>query len=276
MKTLKQLLQQPGPLVMGILNTTPDSFSDGGQYFTNKDATQRIEAMLSAGADIIDIGGESTRPGASEVSVAEELERVIPLVEVAKKSNAIVSVDTSKPEVMAAAIASGANMINDVRALQEDGALEVVAASTAYVCVMHMQGQPRTMQNNPHYDDVVAEVQQMLSQRITQCESGGVERERIVVDPGFGFGKSLAHNTELMNNLSCFQSLACPILVGVSRKTMIGQIVDKEVSERMIGSVVAASYAAMNGAKILRVHDVEETVQAMKILKAFTNNKINN
>lgn len=266
---LKELLASPKPLVMGILNVTPDSFSDGGRFIDKEKAAAQIEHMLKAGADIIDIGGESTRPGASEVEVNEELERVLPLIEIAKSVGAVVSVDTSKPEVMSEAIKLNVDLINDVRALQEPGALEAVADSDAHVCLMHMQGQPRTMQNNPHYDDVVDEVQFMLRQRIAECQAHGIPADRIIVDPGFGFGKKLEHNTQLMGQLEKLHELGCPILVGVSRKTMIGEILNKDVSERMLGSVIAAVYAAMKGAKILRVHDVEETVQAMKVINTF-------
>ncbi|AKE51206.1 dihydropteroate synthase [Kangiella geojedonensis] len=271
MSKLESLLNRPRPLVMGILNTTPDSFSDGGRYIHQEDAEKRIKEMLSAGADIIDIGGESTRPGAAEVSLEDELKRVIPLIKVAKALGAIVSVDTSKAEVMSRALEHNVDLINDVRALQEKGALEAVTGSGAYLCLMHMKGQPRTMQQNPQYDDVVAEVQDMLRKRIAECEKHGIDRKKIIVDPGFGFGKSLKHNTELMGRLELLQGLGCPVLVGVSRKTMIGQILDQEIPERLVGSVVAATYAALKGAKILRVHDVKETVQAMKVISAFKN-----
>ncbi|RDX35849.1 dihydropteroate synthase [Kangiella sp. HD9-110m-PIT-SAG07] len=269
MSRLKQLLEQPKALVMGILNTTPDSFSDGGRYLKTSDATNRIESMLNDGADIIDIGGESTRPGAPEVSLAEELDRVMPLVELAETMDAVVSVDTSKAGVMTEVLKHQVELINDVRALQSEGALDAVAQSEAYVCLMHMKGLPRTMQNKPHYDDVVSEVQAMLSNRIAECEANGIERNRIIVDPGFGFGKNLEHNAQLMRQLTELHSLDCPILVGVSRKTMIGQIIDQEIPERMVASVVAATYAALKGAKILRVHDVKETVQAMKVINTF-------
>ena len=266
---LTPLMSIPRPLIMGILNITPDSFSDGGRFVEKGAAEQQIENMLDAGADIIDIGGESTRPGASAVSLQQELDRVLPLVEMAKAMNTVVSVDTSKPQVMQEAIRLGADLINDVRALQEPGALDAVSTNDVYVCLMHMQGQPRTMQQDPHYDDVVAEVQAMLRLRVSECIEHGLERDRIILDPGFGFGKNLEHNNELMGNLEQFKELNLPLLIGVSRKTMIGQILDKDVSERMLGSVVAATYAALKGAKILRVHDVDETVQAMKVIHAF-------
>ncbi|AOE48977.1 dihydropteroate synthase [Kangiella sediminilitoris] len=269
MKTLELLLSQNRPLVMGILNTTPDSFSDGGKFLKQGDAIKQIERMLKCGADIIDIGGESTRPGAAEVPEQEEIERVMPLVEAANKMGAVVSVDTSKASVMKEALAQGVELINDVRALQEEGAIEVVANSRAHVCLMHMQGSPRTMQQNPTYEDVTNEVKDMLRQRIAVCTKHGIEAKRIIIDPGFGFGKTLQHNCQLMHLLDELKELECPILVGVSRKRMIGDILDREVDDRIIGSVVAAAYAAQKGAKILRVHDVDETVQAIKIVQAF-------
>ncbi|GAA0206317.1 dihydropteroate synthase [Kangiella japonica] len=269
MSKLTKLLLQPKPLVMGILNTTPDSFSDGGRFLDRASAEAQVLTMLESGADIIDIGGESTRPGAAEVSVQQELERVLPMIECAKQNGAIVSVDTSKPEVMQEALKYKVDIINDVRSLTTPGALEAVANSNAYTCIMHMQGEPQTMQQNPQYDNVVSEVQDSLIKRIAECEAEGVSQQRIIIDPGFGFGKTLEHNCQLMRQLMSFNKIGCPILVGVSRKTMIGQILDKDIAERGLGSVVAASYAALNGAKILRVHDVEETVQAMKIINAF-------
>lgn len=254
---------------MGILNITPDSFSDGGKFDSKDSALTQIERMLGEGADIIDIGGESTRPGAAEVSLSEELERVIPLIEAANSLGAVVSVDTSKAGVMTEAVKSGAQLINDVRALQEPGALDAAAESDAHVCLVHMQGQPRTMQHNPHYTDVVVEVQFMLSERIAECEAKGINRNRLMIDPGFGFGKTVEHNCQLMKRLDGFKALEIPVLVGVSRKRMIGQILDTDMGDRMLGSVVAASYAALKGAKILRVHDVKETVNALKIINAF-------
>lgn len=267
--SLETLLATPKPLVMGILNITPDSFSDGGKFVSKDSALTQVEKMLEDGADIIDIGGESTRPGAAEVPLSEELERVIPLIEAANSLGAVVSIDTSKAGVMAEAVKSGAQLINDVRALQEPGALDAAAESGAYICLMHMQGKPRTMQHSPHYDDVVAEVQFMLRKRVAECEAQGIEKKRLMIDPGFGFGKNLEHNCQLMKHLDDFKALGLPVLVGVSRKSMIGQILDTNISDRMLGSVVAASYAALKGAKILRVHDVKETVSALKIINAF-------
>lgn len=269
MSKLGKLLQKPVPLVMGILNTTPDSFSDGGQFIDKASAEARVKSMIESGADIIDIGGESTRPGATEVSVQQELDRVLPMVECAKQNGAIVSVDTSKTEVMQEALKLEVDLINDVRSFTVPGALDMVKNSDVYICIMHMQGEPRTMQKNPQYDNVVTEVQEALIKRIAECQDKGVSAERIMIDPGFGFGKTLEHNCQLMKQLESFKIIDCPLLVGISRKTMIGQILDKDITERGLGSVIAATYAALNGAKVLRVHDVEETVQAMKIINAF-------
>ncbi|WP_223670633.1 dihydropteroate synthase [Kangiella shandongensis] len=273
MKTMEALLSQDRPLIMGILNTTPDSFSDGGKYLQREEAIRQIEAMMQSGADIIDIGGESTRPGASDVSLQQELERVLPLIEAAKGMGAVVSADTSKAGVMQEAIKLGADLINDVRALQEPDTIDVVAMSNVHVCLMHMQGSPRTMQQSPHYDDVVAEIQDMLRKRIAECAQHGIDKSRIIIDPGFGFGKTLSHNCQLMRSLAELQALGCPVLVGVSRKRMIGDILDVEVNERLVGSVTAAVYAVQKGAKIVRVHDVKETVQAVKIIQTFENYK---
>ncbi len=267
---MKELLQSKRPLVMGILNTTPDSFSDGGNYVRKDIALRRIETMRGEGADIIDVGGESTRPGAQAVSESEELDRVIPMVEAIVTSGAAVSVDTSKAVVMQEAIKAGASMINDVRALQEAGALDAVASNEeVLVCLMHMQGQPRTMQQNPHYESVVDDVKSFLQQRVTACQKAGISTDRICLDPGFGFGKSLQHNCELMKHLDSFKELNFPLLVGVSRKTMIGTILDADINSRSNGSVVAAMYALTKGANILRVHDVKPTVEAVKLYCAF-------
>ncbi|MHC9511628.1 dihydropteroate synthase [Kangiella sp. M94] len=267
---MKELLQSNRPLVMGILNTTPDSFSDGGNYVRKDIALRRIETMRREGADIIDVGGESTRPGAQAVSESEELDRVIPMVEAIVASGTAVSVDTSKAVVMQEAIKAGASMINDVRALQEAGALDAIASNEeVLVCLMHMQGQPRTMQQNPHYESVVDDVKSFLQQRVTACQKAGISTDRICLDPGFGFGKSLQHNCELMKHLDSFKELNFPLLVGVSRKTMIGTILDADINSRSNGSVVAAMYALTKGANILRVHDVKATVEAVKLYCAF-------
>jgi len=259
------------PLVMGIVNVTPDSFSDGGRYFDPGRAISHALEMIAEGAEILDIGGESTRPGAAEVSVQAELDRVIPVLEALKKEVDVpISVDTSKPMVMQEALAKGAGLINDVRALQEEGALEVVAKSDVPVCLMHMQGEPRSMQDNPHYNDVVDDISHFFRARISSCAQAGIARERILLDPGFGFGKTLDHNISLLANLDQFQELGCPLLVGLSRKRMIGSLLgDAPVDQRVTGSVSAAVIAAMKGAAIIRVHDVRPTVEALKIVSAI-------
>lgn len=259
------------PAVMGILNTTPDSFSDGGNYYAGDRldldlALKRAEQMLAEGAAIIDVGGESTRPGAAPVSEQEELDRVVPVVEaIVSRLGAIVSVDTSTPAVIAESAAAGAGMINDVRALERPGALEAVAQADLPVCVMHMQGQPGTMQRDPHYDDVVAEVGAYLLQRLRACEDAGIPRGRLVFDPGFGFGKNDAHHLALMRNLPQLAPSDIPLLVGVSRKSMIGRLLDRDVKDRLPGSLALAILSAQRGAKILRVHDVAATVDVLKM-----------
>lgn len=262
------------PQVMGILNVTPDSFSDGGDFFLPDKALQRARQMAAEGAVIIDIGGESTRPGAAGVSLAEELERVIPVVEALSTElpGIVISVDTSKAEVMRAAVRAGAGMINDVCALQQPGALEAVAGFEQIpVCLMHMQGRPRTMQSQPSYKNVVEEVLAFLQQRIRACEQAGLGRDRLVVDPGFGFGKTLEHNYSLLHHLHEFSRLQAPLLVGLSRKSMIGAVLGQELDQRLTGSVAAAVIAAWQGASILRVHDVLPTVEALKICHAAQN-----
>jgi dihydropteroate synthase len=256
--------------IMGILNLTPDSFSDGGQFTDHAAALEHVEIMLEEGADIIDIGGESTRPGANEVSVEEELRRVIPVVKAIKKQYSVpVSVDTSKPEVMRAAIDAGADMINDVRALQVDGAVEACADSNVAVCLMHMKGQPRTMQTNPHYDDVVADVSVFLRERKLACLSAGIDDSRIYLDPGFGFGKTLEHNVGLLAHLEKLNVLGSPLLIGISRKSMLGALLgDAPVDQRLYASISAAVIAAMQGAAIIRVHDVKATADALKVVAA--------
>ncbi len=268
-------LKLDSPVVMGILNVTPDSFSDGGLFTSIEYALRQAEKMLADGALIIDIGGESTRPGAQSVSDAEELDRVIPIIEkLHQELDIIVSVDTSKAIVMTEAARAGAGMINDVMALQGEGALRAARETELPVCLMHMQGQPRTMQANPEYDDVVAEVKAFLSQRVEQCLQQGIKQEKIVIDPGFGFGKTLAHNISLFKRLDEFQALGFPVLIGASRKTMIGQITGKNVEQRLAGSVALATMLAvkmvfLNGASIIRVHDVAETVDAIKVAHAL-------
>ena len=261
--------QYPRPLVMGVLNVTPDSFSDGGRFIDPSLAMARVKEMVEEGADIIDIGGESTRPGAAEVPVAEEMERVIPLLrEIHDTLAVMVSVDTSKPEVMQAAVSAGAGMINDVRALRAPGAIEAVADSSAQVCLMHMQGEPRTMQDNPRYANVIAEVGDFLFARAEACLAAGIGRDRIFLDPGFGFGKTLAHNLELMAGLDKLLELGFPLLVGVSRKSMFGALLEREVDERLAGSVAMAAIAAWSGASIVRAHDIAETKDAVRVAAA--------
>lgn len=256
--------------VMGILNVTPDSFSDGGQFNNLDAALKQAEAMIQAGVDIIDIGGESTRPGAQDISLEEELNRVVPVIAALRERFEVpLSIDTSKPQVMQAALQYQVEIINDIRALQELGALEVCAKSEALVCLMHMQGQPRTMQQAPQYQNVVQEVTDFFQERINACVQAGIARERLILDPGFGFGKNLEHNLTLFQQLPTFQRFNLPVLVGVSRKAMIGDLLGgRPAAERLQGSVAAAVIAAVKGAKIVRVHDVTATVEALKIVQA--------
>lgn len=258
------------PLVMGVLNVTPDSFSDGGLYFDRDRALARARAMVEEGADLIDIGGESTRPGSPRVSLTEEMDRVLPLVEVlAPELPVPVSVDTCKPEVMREAARLGAGMINDVYALQLPGALEAAAETGLAVCLMHMQGTPETMQADPHYDDVVREVSDFLAARVAACEAAGIGREHVVVDPGFGFGKTVGHNLQLLRELGAIAGMGPPVMAGLSRKSMLGRILgNRPVEQRLHASVAAAVLAAWNGARILRVHDVAPTVDALRICAA--------
>ena len=260
------------PQIMGILNFTPDSFSDSGQFYQLDKALIQIEKMLQAGASIIDIGGESTRPNADEVTLEQELERVVPLVEtVRKRFDCWISVDTSKAQVMAECAKVGMDLINDIRALQEPQALETALGLGLPVCLMHMQGQPRTMQANPHYDDVVGEVLEFLQKRTALCLKEGMKPENIIWDVGFGFGKTVQHNYKLLQQLARFAAEGFPLLAGLSRKSMIGAVLDKTVEQRVMGSVAGALIAAMNGATILRVHDVEQTADALKIWQATLN-----
>ncbi|WP_173919948.1 dihydropteroate synthase [Pseudidiomarina piscicola] len=257
------------PQVMGILNVTPDSFSDGGRFNRIDSALRQAEQMIADGAVYLDVGGESTRPGAPSVGVDEELERVIPVVtKLAQEFDVKLSVDTCKTAVMAEALAHGVGFINDIRALQDDGALALLAQHDADVCLMHMQGEPRTMQQQPRYDDVVTEVKGFLQERIRACEDAGISRERIFLDPGFGFGKSVRHNYQLLQRMQALHELQQPLLIGLSRKSMLGHVTDREVSERLPASIAAATIAAMKGARIIRVHDVRETVDAMKVVAA--------
>lgn len=255
--------------VMGVLNVTPDSFSDGGQFNRPDAALARARQMVADGATFIDIGGESTRPGATPVSVQEELDRVCPVVEAAARElDAVISVDTSAPEVMAETAKLGAGLINDVRALQRDGAPEVAAKAGIPVCIMHIQGEPDTMQDRPEYRNVRREVSAFLTERIRVAEHAGIRPENILLDPGFGFGKSLEHNLQLLASLEQMHILGHPLLVGVSRKSMLGRITGREVNERLPASLAAATIAAMKGASIIRVHDVRETVDAIRVVAA--------
>ena len=265
-----RLIDLSVPHVMGVLNVTPDSFSDGGQYNASlDDALRRAETMVAEGASFIDVGGESTRPGAAAVSEAEELARVVPVVEaLAREFDVVVSVDSSKPRVMIDSVGAGAGLLNDVRALQEPGALSAVAGLGIPVCLMHMQGQPSTMQKAPQYRSVVEEVLAFLHLRVEACETAGISRSRIIVDPGFGFGKSPEHNLTLLNCLDEFQQLGLPILAGLSRKSLLGQITGRPVAERLIASVAAATLAVYRGARIIRAHDVAATMDAVKVAHA--------
>ncbi len=258
------------PRVMGILNVTPDSFSDGGMFVKPSDALKHAVRMVEEGAAIIDVGGESTRPGAQSVSLQQELDRVIPVIETLTSELSVpVSIDTSKPEVMREAATAGAGMINDVCALSAEGAIEAVSELQIPVCLMHMQGEPRSMQQQPLYDDVVAEVSDYLQQRAQACLAAGIPGQYILLDPGFGFGKTLQHNLLLLQNFESLTALGYPLLAGVSRKSMIGQILDERgADQRLYGSLAAAVIAAMKGASILRVHDVRATVDAMRVTAA--------
>jgi dihydropteroate synthase len=260
------------PLVMGVLNVTPDSFADGGTFLELRDATDRVRQMLGEGADIVDIGGESTRPGAAPTPESEELARVIPLLENIREScdarGVPISVDTRKPGVMRAAIGAGASMINDINALRASGAIDAVSEGGAAVCLMHMQGEPETMQQSATYVDVVADVAAFLSERAAASVAAGIGRDRIVLDPGFGFGKTVEHNLALLRRLAEIAELGYPLLAGLSRKSTIGVLTGRDVDDRMAGSVAAALAAVARGAAIVRVHDVRETVDALKVWRA--------
>lgn len=276
MKLRATELELSSPQIMAVLNTTPDSFSDGGALYNDKHQLDlslvltQVESFLQQGANIIDVGGESTRPGAEPVSIAEELERVIPVVEaVSKRFDVAISVDTSTPAVMTESAKVGASLINDVRALGRPGALEAAAETGLPVCLMHMSGEPGSMQDDPQYDDVVREVCDFLLARVGQCVEVGIDTGKILLDPGFGFGKTLTHNLTLFRHLDQLVALGFPLMVGVSRKSMIGAILDKPVDQRIIGSVAMAMLAAQRGAQILRVHDVSATADALKILKVL-------
>lgn len=263
------------PIIMGILNVTPDSFSDGGSYYQTDSAVIQAQTLLNDGATIIDIGGESTRPGAPDVTLEEELNRVIPAINAIRAhseprvSDCIISIDTSKSEVMRQALHAGADIINDVRALQEPDALSVAAEFVdVAICLMHMQGQPRTMQSNPQYNDLFADINHFFKQRIDACKTAGIKPQQLILDPGFGFGKSLAHNYELLKRFDEFNHLGLPVLAGLSRKSMIGNLLNRNTDERLAGSLAGALIAAQNGAKIIRVHDVKETADVLAVWQA--------
>ncbi|MBJ3814843.1 dihydropteroate synthase [Shimwellia pseudoproteus] len=264
------------PHVMGILNVTPDSFSDGGQHNSLVEAVKHANLMINAGATIIDIGGESTRPGAADVSTEEELERVIPVVEaIARRFEVWISVDTSKAAVIRESARVGAHIINDIRSLQEPGALEAAAETGLPVCLMHMQGEPKTMQSAPKYDDVFADVMHFFTDHIARCDAAGIPKDKLLLDPGFGFGKNLSHNYQLLARLAEFHRFGLPLLVGMSRKSMVGQLLNVGPDQRLSGSLACAVIAAMQGAQILRVHDVKETVDAMRVVEATLSAKGN-
>lgn len=263
------------PIIMGILNVTPDSFSDGGSYYQTDSAVIQAQELLNDGATIIDIGGESTRPGAPDVTLEEELSRVIPTIKAIRAhsditvSECIISIDTSKSEVMRQAVLAGADIINDVRALQEPDALNVAAQFTDIaICLMHMQGQPRTMQSNPQYNDLFADINHFFQQRIDACQTAGIKPQQLILDPGFGFGKSLAHNYELLKRFDEFNRFNLPVLAGLSRKSMIGNLLNRTTDERLAGSLAGALIAAQRGAKIIRVHDVKETADVLAVWQA--------
>ena len=262
--------------VMGILNVTPDSFSDGGAFNMLENGLAQAALMLSEGADIIDVGGVSTRPGAQAVSVQQELDRVIPVIEaVFNRFDTIISIDTSKAQVMEEAINAGASLINDVRALQENDALDAAVKANVPVCLMHMQGQPRLMQQNPCYNDVVKEVMAFLQGRISVCLNAGITDKQIIIDPGFGFGKSIEHNYQILANLEKFHELNVPVMAGMSRKSMIGNLLQRKIDQRLAGNIAAATVASQKGAQIIRVHDVKETIDTVKvvnIINAYRNN----
>ena len=266
-----KILDLGRPCVMGILNVTPDSFSDGGKYLRPEAAVAQALQMVEAGAAIVDVGGESTRPGAASVSVQEELDRVVPVIEaLAARLEIPISIDTSKVEVMRDAVQAGAGLINDVNAFRGEGALQQAAESGVPVCLMHMQGQPRSMQQAPAYRSVLEEVKAFLGERIAACIDHGIPRQSILIDPGFGFGKTLEHNLALLRHLDVLEELGCPLLAGLSRKSMLGTLTCREPAQRVAASVAAAVLAVERGASIVRVHDVAETVDALKVLEAVT------
>ncbi len=265
-----RVLDLSHPVVMGVLNVTPDSFSDGGRYTAVDAAVERALRMVEEGALLLDVGGESTRPGAPAVSLADELGRVLPVIEsLSRRTSVPISIDTRKPEVMEAAVGAGASLINDVAALRAPGALAAAARSGAAVCLMHMQGEPGSMQVDPRYGDVVAEVRQFLAERVAACNAAGIASDRLVLDPGIGFGKRLEHNLALLAGLRDLQVGACPLLVGVSRKSMLGALLGRDVTDRLAGGVAVATAAVLAGARVIRTHDVAPTVDAVKVAVAL-------
>jgi len=258
------------PLIMGVINVTPDSFSDGGKFVELEQIVARAEQLVSEGADLLDIGGESTRPGAASVSLDEERRRVLPVIEKLAGGAVPVSVDTRKPQLMQEAVAAGASMVNDVCGFRADGAFEAVAASDAAICIMHMQGEPGTMQQNPRYSNVVDEIRDYLAGRVEAAQRAGIVLDRIVIDPGFGFGKTLEHNLDLLRRLAAFRDIGGALLAGLSRKTMLGRITGREPAERVHASVAAALLAVQNGAQIVRVHDVAATRDALAVWNALS------
>ncbi|MBY6106968.1 dihydropteroate synthase [Ferrimonas balearica] len=271
LSTGQRSLDLSQPRIMGIVNVTPDSFSDGGRHHQRDAAVAHALMLVEQGATILDIGGESTRPGAADVALADELSRTIPVIEALRSrigDEVLISIDTSKAEVMRQAVAAGADLINDVRALREPGALEAAAETDALVCLMHMQGQPRTMQQEPHYEDLFGEVTDFLAERVAACEQAGIGRERLILDPGFGFGKTLQHNYRLLANLAPLQALGLPLLIGLSRKRMIGDLLNRPMDQRAVGSVTASLLAVQQGAELVRVHDVAEMRDALMVWQA--------
>lgn len=258
------------PLIMGVINITPDSFSDGGKFIELKQAISHAKLLISEGADLLDIGGESTRPGAAAVSLDEERRRVLPLLEKLVIGAVPVSIDTQKPALMREALAIGASMVNDVNGFRVSGAFDAVAGSNAAICIMHMQGQPHSMQHNPSYGDVTIEVRDYLAQRVQEAEAAGIARDRIAIDPGFGFGKTLEHNLELLRNLRNFQGVGMALMAGISRKAMLGKITGRDPAQRVHASVAAALIAVQNGARIVRVHDVAATRDALAVWNAVS------
>lgn len=265
----QQILSLNVPRIMGILNVTPDSFSDGGKYHHQNDYIDYAATMITAGAMIIDIGGESTRPGSTAISDEEEATRVIPVVkDIAQRFDIFISIDTSKALVIRESAAVGAHLINDIRSLREPGALEAAVASQLPVCLVHMQGEPSTMQQAPYYQDIIAEVDSYFMQQIARCEAAGIKKNSLLLDPGFGFGKNLTHNYRLLGQLGYFHHFGLPLLVGMSRKAMVDQLIEQPPAQRVSGSIACAVIAAMQGAQIIRVHDVRQTIEAMHVVEA--------